>query len=173
MAQHSLSDMKCPPWVNLFKGKKTWVTYLEILSKKWIKYSIRGKCIYWSRVTEFGKIWYNSVLWEIIWPSEGTVTKASTVLHADKRVCWVVVRTHLHPVLLHRGLWKLAVCHHGRLLGSHAEQTPLQAQPLCSCFHTCSGRDGSSTGRGTHRDTLVVTRERHVSTVSASSLLHA
>lgn len=57
-------------------------------------------------------------------------------------------------VLLHRGLWKLAACHHGRRHGSHAEQTPLQAQPLCSCFHTCSGQDGSSTGRGTHRDTL-------------------
>lgn len=59
-----------------------------------------------------------------------------------------------NPVLLHRVLWKWVAYRHGRHLGSRAGQTRLPAQLLCSCFRTCSDRDGSSTGRGTHRDTL-------------------
>lgn len=53
----------------------------------------------------------------------------------------------------HRVLWKLAASRHGRHLDSHAGQTHLPALPLCNCFHTCSDQDGSSTGRGTRRDT--------------------
>lgn len=59
-----------------------------------------------------------------------------------------------NPGLLHRVLWKSAASRHGRRLGYHAGQTHLPAQPLCSCSHTCSDQDGSSTGRGTRRDTL-------------------
>lgn len=105
----------------------------------------------------------------IIWPSKGRVTTAPALLHADKYMSaeWGV-RTHLRLGLLHRALWKLAASHRGRRLGSHAGQTRLPARPLCNCFRTCSDQDGSSTGRGTRTDTLVVTRERYVCTISVS-----
>lgn len=86
---------------------------------------------------------------------------AHTASHWWAGACWMGTRTHLHLESPHRVLWKLAASRHGRHLDSHAGQIHLPALPLCNCFHTCSDQDGSSTGRGTRRDTLVATRERH------------
>lgn len=96
------------------------------------------------------------------WPSQPPWTIAKHRMLASKCPLW---RAHLHPGLLHRGLGKWAAYRHGRRLGCRAEQTHLPAQPLCSCFHTCSDQGGSSTGRGTRRDTLMAEEEIQLQSV--------